>query len=122
MRGGEDSSLLGREVVGERVREHALLDVQVDIASRGAGVGHEVEHGRRVAADRRARLCGRELDDGLALCRCEGIDVDERLHLCVAGRSVRDHRAPIGVADEHDRAADRAQVVAQVGGIAEQAT
>ena len=44
-----------------------------------------------------------------------GGDVDERLDVRVAGRGVGDHDAAVGVADEHDRAADLAQDALDVG-------
>ncbi len=46
-----------------------------------------------------------------------GGDVDERLDVRVAGRGVGDHDAAVGVADEHDRAADLAQHALDVGGV-----
>ena len=42
----------------------------------------------------------------LAFFRREGADVDEADHVAVARRGVADHRAAVGVADEHDRARD----------------
>ena len=45
----------------------------------------------------------------------EGGDVDQRLDVRVAGRGVGDHDAAVGVADEHDRAADRRQEAPEVG-------
>ena len=58
-----------------------------------------------------------EAQDGVALIGGVGGDVDERLDVRVAGRGVGDHDAAVGVADEHDRALDRAEEGLQVGGV-----
>src|SRR6266498_787483 len=49
--GAEHGALGGGKVIGEAAGEQALLDVQVDVALRAAGVGGEVEHGGRVPAE-----------------------------------------------------------------------
>ena len=92
-----------------------LLDVDVDGARECARVrlgGHV-----RRRQDARTGVGGDELADGLALRGREGIHVDQRLDLLVAGGGVGDDGATVGVPDQDDGAGDGVQEVADVGGV-----
>ena len=118
--GGQHRAVAGRQAVGEASGEHALLDVGVGDASGGAGEGHEVEDGGQVCHGE-ARPGAGELDQVLALRRHIGVDVDQRLHVAVAGGGVGDDRPAVGVADQDDGAADGVQEGGDGGGVVGQA-
>jgi hypothetical protein len=59
-----------------------------------------------------------ELLLALALVAHPAVEVDERLHLVVAGRGGGDDIATVGVADEHDRTGQGAQEFGEVGRVA----
>src|SRR4029453_10486348 len=54
----------------------------------------------------------------LALVAHPAVEVNERLHLVVAGRGARDDIAPVGVADEHDRTSQGPQEFGEVRRVA----
>jgi hypothetical protein len=54
----------------------------------------------------------------LALVAHPAVEVDEGLHLVVAGGGVRDDIAAVGVADEHDRTGQGPQEFGEVGPVA----
>jgi non-heme chloroperoxidase len=100
LRGGQHRSLSGSQAVGHAAGKHALLDVAVDVARRTAGIGHEVENGGRVGrCHARPRYCGRQLQERLARVRKEGVDIDQRLDIGVAGSGVGDDKSVGQVAD-----------------------
>jgi hypothetical protein len=59
-----------------------------------------------------------ELLLALALVAHPAVEVDERLHLVVAGRGGGDDIAAVGVADEHDRTGQGSQELGEVGRVA----
>jgi hypothetical protein len=76
-----------------------------------AGIGHRPD--RR--PDEAAFELLEELLLVLALVAHPAVEVDQRLHLVVAGRGIGDDVAAVGVADEHDRTGQAAQELGEVG-------
>jgi hypothetical protein len=89
------------------------LGVEVEVRALAA-----VRAGERGRPDRRADEAAlepsQELFDGLALVGHPPVEVHERLDLVVAGRRRGDHRAAVGVADEHDGTGQAPQQVGEV--------
>jgi hypothetical protein len=59
----------------------------------------------------------REPEAVLTGLRGESVDVDQPRDLAGVGADVRDHGAPVGVGDEHDRPLDRANQVTDGSGV-----
>jgi hypothetical protein len=77
-----------------------VLEVQIYVTRRRPGVGDEVEDGGRI--DGQCGVGAGQREDRLALCRGEGVDVDQRLDVRIAGRRVRDDGTAVRVADQYD--------------------
>src|SRR5690242_12868943 len=115
LRGVHEASGGGGQVGGEHGAEGAGFQVEVSTGGAvGPGVGHRP--GRRL--DDAAWVLVDQYAELFALVGYEGGDVHERLDVGNASCGVGDHGAAVGVADQHDRAADRGKDAGEVGGVA----
>ena len=91
--GVEELSLSGGHAVGEGRQKDLLLQVEVHIAGRGAGVGHEVEDRGGVCCE--GGVGAGERKDGFSFGGGERVDVDQRLDVAIPERALRPRAAPV---------------------------
>ena len=80
-----------RQVLREQPGEERRVDVGIEVTLGRPGEGSDDEMLGDVGVPAAERV---RRGDGLALVECVGGDVDERLHIRVAGRRVRDDAPP----------------------------
>src|SRR5207253_2732452 len=91
------------EVLREGIVNGRWLEEGLGVPFRSSRVADDVENGGRVGNVERGARAAQDLEDGLAHFGDERVDVYERLDVTTYGTGVRDHHAPIGVADQDDR-------------------
>lgn len=105
------------DVLREHLVERRRSDVAVEVLARDALAvvddGELQDRGQQLATGEADRIKGQL--GGLTLLRGERGDVDQRGHVGVV--DVGDHRATVGMSDQHDRPVDRGECAFDRGGI-----
>ena len=91
------------KVLREGVVDGRRLEERLGIPFRGTGVADDVQNGSRVGNVERGTRPAKDLEDGLAHLGDERVNVHERLDVATGCSGVRDHHAPVGMADQDDR-------------------